>query len=221
MNNQIRILIADDHDLYREGIKGFFKDNELYRIIGEASNGEELVRKAKTLDPHIILTDLRMPLLEGSLAIERITKWSPAIKCIVLTNYENDVSIIEALEAGAMGYITKNMPKAELFTALDQICQGYPYYCRTTNTRMIRLLNRSSFNPYKKELSVGFSDLELKIIQFICTEKTNLEIATTLFLSRRTVENYRAQIYKKMEVKTSAGVAIYALKHDLFSIDKQ
>lgn len=143
MDNQIRILIADDHELYLEGIKGFFSDNEMYHIVGEASNGEELVKKAKTLDPQIILTDLRMPLLEGSIAIEKIIQWNPSIKCVVLTNYENDVSIIEALEAGAIGYITKNMPKSELFTALDQVCKGYPYYCRTTNTKMIRLLGRS------------------------------------------------------------------------------
>ncbi|MBW0178992.1 response regulator transcription factor [Sediminibacterium sp.] len=220
MDNQIRILIADDHELYLEGIKGFFSDNEMYHIVGEASNGEELVKKAKTLDPQIILTDLRMPLLEGSIAIEKIIQWNPSIKCVVLTNYENDVSIIEALEAGAIGYITKNMPKAELFTALDQVCKGYPYYCRTTNTKMIRLLGRSHFNPYKHKQSINFSELELKIIHMICHEKTNQEIAEMLFLSRRTIENNRALIYKKMQVRTSAGVAIYALKQGLFSFNE-
>ncbi len=220
MDSQIRILIADDHELYLEGIKGFFRNNEVYHIVGEASNGEELVRKAKLLDPHVILTDLRMPLLEGSLAIEKIIQWKPSIKCVVLTNYENDVSIIEALEAGAIGYITKNMPKSELFTALEQVCKGYPYYCRTTNTKMIRLLGRSHFNPYKYDQSIIFSDLELKIIHLICLEKTNDEIAKILFLSRRTIENNRALIYKKMQVRTSAGVAIYALKQGLFSFDE-
>jgi len=220
MDSQIRILIADDHELYLEGIKGFFSNNEVYQIVGEASNGEELVKKAKALDPHVILTDLRMPLLEGSVAIEKIIQWKTSVKCIVLTNYENDVSIIEALEAGAIGYITKNMPKSELFTALEQVCKGYPYYCRTTNTKMIRLLGRSHFNPYKYDRSIVFSDLELKIIHMICLEKTNEEIAKLLFLSRRTIENNRALIYKKMQVKTSAGVAIYALKQGLFSFDE-
>lgn len=220
MNSQIRILIADDHELYLEGIKGFFKDNEMYCIVGEASNGEELVRKAKSLNPQIILTDLRMPLLEGSVAIEKIIDWNPSVKCVVLTNYENDVSIIEALEAGAIGYITKNMPKAELFTALDQVCKGYPYYCRTTNTKMIRLLGRSHFNPYKHVQTLLFSELELKIIHMICQEKTNEEIANVHCLSRRTIENNRALIYKKMQVKTSAGVAIYALKQGLFSFEE-
>ncbi|MFX6130488.1 response regulator, partial [Acinetobacter baumannii] len=78
-----------------------------------------------------------MPLLDGSSAIHLITKANLSVKCIVLTNYENDMSIIEALEAGAIVYITKNMPKAELFTALDQVSRVYPYYCTTTNTKMI------------------------------------------------------------------------------------
>lgn len=201
-------------------LRVFFKDNEMYCIVGEASNGEELVRKAKSLNPQIILTDLRMPLLEGSVAIEKIIDWNPSVKCVVLTNYENDVSIIEALEAGAIGYITKNMPKAELFTALDQVCKGYPYYCRTTNTKMIRLLGRSHFNPYKHVQTLLFSELELKIIHMICQEKTNEEIANVHCLSRRTIENNRALIYKKMQVKTSAGVAIYALKQGLFSFEE-
>ncbi|MFX5603024.1 response regulator transcription factor, partial [Acinetobacter baumannii] len=81
--------------------------------------------KASDLQPHIVLTDLRMPLLDGSSAIRLISKANLSVKCIVLTNYENDMSIIEALEAGAIGYITKNMPKAELFTALDQVSRGY------------------------------------------------------------------------------------------------
>ena len=217
MDSLIRILIADDHELYLEGIKGFFMGNEIYKIVGEASNGEELIKKAKLLEPHIILTDLRMPLMEGSTAIENIIRWNPTIKCVVLSNYENDICIIEALEAGAVGYITKNMPKSELFTALEQVCKGYPYYCRTTNTKMIRLLGRSHFNPYKNESTIIFSELELKIIHMICQEKTNQEIAQSIFLSRRTVENNRAQIYKKMQVKTSAGVAIYSLKHGIFS----
>jgi DNA-binding NarL/FixJ family response regulator len=206
MKNKIRVLIADDHELYIDGLKGFFKDNAIYTIVGEAYNGQELVDKAADLQPHIVLTDLRMPLLDGSSAIHLITKANLSVKCIVLTNYENDMSIIEALEAGAIGYITKNMPKAELFTALDQVSRGYPYYCTTTNTKMIKLLARSQFNPHKHEKKKTFSE----------REKTNEEIATQLFMSRRTVENNKARLFKRMEVKTSVGMAIYAIKMGLY-----
>jgi DNA-binding NarL/FixJ family response regulator len=216
MKNKIRVLIADDHELYIDGLKGFFNDNPIYTIVGESYNGQELVDKAADLKPHIVLTDLRMPLLDGSSAIYLITKASPAIKCIVLTNYENDMSIIEALEAGAIGYITKNMPKAELFTALDQVSRGYPYYCTTTNTKMIKLLGRSEFNPHKHEKKKTFTDRERQIIHLICKEKTNEEIAAQLFMSKRTVENTKARLFKRMEVKTSVGMAIYAIKMGLF-----
>lgn len=216
MKNKIRVLIADDHELYIDGLKGFFKDNAIYTIVGEAYNGQELVDKAADLQPHIVLTDLRMPLLDGSSAIRLISKANLSVKCIVLTNYENDMSIIEALEAGAIGYITKNMPKAELFTALDQVSRGYPYYCTTTNTKMIKLLARSQFNPHKHEKKKTFSERERQIIRLICEEKTNEEIATQLFMSRRTVENNKARLFKRMEVKTSVGMAIYAIKMGLY-----
>ena len=218
-NHSIKILIADDHELYIDGLKGFFHNNDTYEIIGEAFNGRELVKKALQLKPHIILTDLRMPLLNGSKAITEIIHFLPEVKCVVLTNYENDLFIVEALEAGAKGYITKNMPKKELFKALDQVCRGYPYFCKTTNAKMVRLLGKSRFNPYQKTEVVEFTDQEKKIIQLVCHEKSNREIADELFLSIRTVENNRARIYKKMEVKTSAGVAIYAMKHSLLSFE--
>ncbi|MBX9733357.1 MAG: response regulator transcription factor [Chitinophagaceae bacterium] len=216
MDNRIRILIADDHELYVDGIKGFFKSNQIYAVVGEAFNGEELVRKANELKPHIVLTDLRMPLLDGSKAVAKITKNDESVKCVILTNYENDISIIEALEAGAIGYITKNMPKTELFTALEQVSRGYPYYCTTTNTKMIRLLGRSQFNPHRNEKNKTFSDRERQIIHLICEEKTTEEIAEQLFMSRRTVENNKARIFKRMEVKTSVGMAIYAIKMGLY-----
>lgn len=220
-NYKIKILLADDHEFYLDGLKGFFSGNDQYEIVGEAVNGEELVRKAALLQPHIILTDLRMPLLDGAKAIREISQISPDTNCIVLTNYDNDLSIIEALEAGAKGYITKNMPRKDLFTALDQVSRGYPYYCLTTNTKMVRLLGKSRFDPYRKNLRPNFSETETKIIQLICQEKNNKQISEELSLSLRTVENNRYRIYRKMEVKTSAGVVIYAIKHGLYEIDQQ
>ena len=219
--NKIGILIADDHAFYLDGLKGFFTDNDIYEIIGEAYNGEELIRQFKLLNPHIILTDLRMPLIDGNAAIREIIKINPDAKCIVLTSYDNNMSIIDALEAGAKGYITKNMPREELYNALDQVCRGYPYYCLTTNAKMLRLLGKSQFNPYLKELKIHFSETQRKMISLICEEKNNKEIATDLGLSIRTVENNRFRIYQKMGVKTVAGVVIYAIKHGMYFIDDQ
>lgn len=217
--SKIQVLLADDHELYLDGLRGLLIEQEIYEVVGEAHNGRELVHLAKQLRPQIILTDLRMPMQSGAGAISEIMQSLPDCKCLVLTNYDNDLSIIEALEAGARGYITKNMPKQELFTALDHISRGYPYFCQATSAKMVRLLGRSRYNPFKGTVTPEFSDLEKKIIHLICQEKTNQEISETLFLSIRTIENNRARIYKKMEVRTSAGVAIYAIKHALISVE--
>lgn len=217
--SSIRILLADDHELYLDGLKGLFQTQQVYQVVAEAQNGIELVKMAKLYQPQIVLTDLRMPLLSGAQAINKITLANPTCKCLVLTNYENDLSVIEALEAGASGYITKNMPKQQLFTALDQISRGYPYFCQATNAKMIRLISRSNYNPFSHKCSSRFTDHEKTIIHLICLQKSNQEIADILSLSLRTVENRRARIYQKMSVKTSAGVAIYALKNDLVTMN--
>lgn len=214
----IRILLADDHELYLDGLKGLFQTQPIYQVVAEAHNGVELVALAELYQPQIVLTDLRMPMLSGAQAINKITLARPTCKCLVLTNYENDISVIEALEAGASGYITKNMPKQELFTALAQISRGYPYFCQATNAKMVRLISKSSYNPFSNKKPAWFTDHERTLIYLICLQKSNQEIAQALSLSTRTIENSRARIYKKMNVKTSAGVVIYAFKHNMVSM---
>lgn len=218
-NHKIKILIADDHELYLDGLKGFFAGNEIYEVVGEAANGEELVRLSSLLQPQIILSDLKMPVMSGAAAIQLLLKENPAIKCMVLTSYDNEHSIVEALEAGAIGYITKNMAKKELFESLTQVSRGLPYFCRSTSAKMVRLVSRSHFNPYIKEKQLLFSETEKKIIHLICEDKSNQEISERLFMSIRTVENNRSRILKKMNVKTAAGVAIYAIKHGMYLLD--
>jgi len=215
-SHSIKLLIADDHEIYLDGLNRHLSGNGIYEVVGLVQNGEELVQKALELHPHIILTDLRMPLLDGPTAIRNILNTLPDINCIILTSYENELSIIDALEAGAKGYITKNMPKKDLFTALDQVSKGYPYYCLTTSTKMIRLIGHSKFNPYSDFKKVEFSLIEKKIIQLICEEKDNKQIAEQLYMSVRTIENNRSRILKKINVKTTAGIAIYAIKNGLY-----
>lgn len=215
----IRILLADDHELYLDGLKGFFQTQSVYQVVAAAHNGAELVALAELHQPQIVLTDLRMPTLSGAEAIHQITLASPTCKCLVLTNYENNSSVIEALEAGASGYITKDMPKQELFTALDQVSRGYPYFCHSTNTKMVRLLSRSNYNPFSNKKPARFSDHERTLIYLICHQNSNQEIAQSLSLSTRTIENSRSRIFNKMRVRTPAGVVVYALKHNMISLD--
>lgn len=219
-HGKIKVIIADDHDIYLDGLKHYFEHSPTYELVGEARNGEELLRKTKLLQPNLVITDLKMPLVDGPTAIREIIKFNPAIRCIVLTSYENELSIIDALEAGARGYLTKNMPKEELFDALDLIRRGYPYYCRTTSTKMVRMIGRSQFNPYRDQPAIHFTDNEKKLIRLVCEEYDNKAIAEKLSMSVRTVEKTRSRIFKKIGAKTTAGIAIYAIKNALYFVDE-
>lgn len=213
---RIKIIIADDHEIFREGLACTIQDNPNCKILASCVDGSQLVNAAKKLLPDIVLTDLKMPILSGVDAIRRIHKSNPEIACLALSTFDNEFMIVEALEAGAMGYITKNMPKKELFEAIDSVNRGIPYYCRTTSQKLSRMIGSSFFNPYSQDKKGLFNDIEKTIIRLICEDKNCKEISDILVMSLRTVENHRSRIFKKMDVQTTAGVAIYAVKHALY-----
>lgn len=209
-------MLADDHELYLDGLKNLFKNQQRYNIVGTARNGKDLIQLAESLHPQILLTDLRMPVVDGTSAIRKLKEKIPALQCLVLTGYDNEHYLLDALEAGAMGYINKQMPKELLFEALDQVSRGLPYFCNSTTKKMIKLMSKSAYNPFKKEVSDKFSTTERNIILLLCEELSNQEIANRLYLSSRTVENNRSRILKKMGVKSTVGIAIYAIKHGMY-----
>lgn len=214
--SRIKIIIADDHEIFRDGLAYTIQDNPNCEILASCIDGNQLVENTKKLLPDIVLTDLKMPILSGVDAIRAIHKEHPEISCLALSTFDNEYMIVEALEAGAMGYITKNMPKKELFQAIESVHRSIPYYCRTTSQKLARMIGSSFFNPYSHDKKGLFTDVEKAIIRLICDDKSCKEIADILVMSLRTVENNRSKIFKKMNVQTTAGVAIYALKHALY-----
>ncbi|MBL0883464.1 MAG: response regulator transcription factor [Chitinophagaceae bacterium] len=213
---RIRVLIADDHDLFRDGLSLLLMNEPTVELVGDAANGKQLVKLAKELNPDIILTDLKMPEIDGIEAIKILKQNDPDIKIITLSSFDSDAMVIDALEAGAMGYIIKNAERGEIIDAIKMVYTGSPYYCKTTSGRLVKLIVRSEFNPYKVDASKLFSDKEKEIIRLICEEKTSKEIGELLFMSSRTVEGHRVKILEKMNVKTTAGIAIYAIKNGIY-----
>jgi DNA-binding NarL/FixJ family response regulator len=213
----IRVLIADDHDIFRDGLSLLLLKEPTIELVGDAANGKQLIQMAKELHPDIVLTDLKMPEMDGIEAIQTIKELYPAIKSIALSSFDSDAMVIDALEAGAMGYIIKNADRGEIVDAIRMVYTGSPYYCKTTSGRLVKLIARSEFNPYKADASKLFSDKEKEIIRLICEEKTSKEIGELLFMSSRTVEGHRVKILEKMNVKTTAGVAIYAIKNGIYN----
>jgi len=214
----IRVVIADDHAIFLYGLRMTLSTDQQITVVGEAGDGRALIALAARVNPDVILTDISMPETDGIEAIKAIRETDNNIRCIVLTTFGNDQLIIDALEAGAIGYINKNAGGEEITEAVKMVYRHIPYYCKATNLKLTRLIAHSTFNPYNIQHQQVFSDRDKQIIQLICQEKTSEEIGKLLFLSKRTVEGCRLKILEKMNVKTTAGLVIYAIKNGLYPL---
>lgn len=212
----IRVIIADDHDIYRDGLQLLLSKNPEIQIVGEADNGEKLVLMAKHHKPDIILTDLRMPLMDGIKAIKEINNFDTTIRIIALSSFDSEQMIVDALEAGALGYIVKNAQKGEIFEAIKTVHTFLPYYCKTTSIRLVKLISQSKFNPHKNQKKDILSQKEKEMIRLICEEKTSKEIGKTLFMSVRTVESWRRKISEKINAKTAVGITLFAIRNSIY-----
>ncbi|CAN5416406.1 response regulator transcription factor [soil metagenome] len=214
----LNVIIADDHPVFRYGLKTMLEKDGAIHVLAEAANGEELLQLIKQFKPHVVLTDMIMPVLIGIEAIRKIKEERDAPPCIALSSFNNEHLIVEALEAGAKGYVIKNAEKGEIAAAVQTVFEGHPYYCKSTTAKVTALLIKSPFNPYAKMTVPFFTEREKEIIRYICQEKTSEEISKLLCIGVRTIENDRTKILEKMNVKTSAGVVIYAIKNFLYHI---
>lgn len=215
MDHHIRLVVADDHELFLDGLCLMLGKSPDIKVIANASNGKELCELAATEHPDIILSDIKMPLMDGVEAARKIIQANPSAKIIALSMFDEDHLVIDMLEAGAKGYLLKNAGKAEILEAIHAVHNGNTYYCRQTTNKLAGMIAKSKYNPYKKKEAVVFTDKETEIIRYICMQLTAQEMADKLFLSRRTIEGYRLKILEKMDVKNTAGVVVYALKHGL------
>lgn len=213
----IKIIIADDHELFRDGLKLMLSKYPEIKIEAEAENGRELVELALALKPDVVLTDIKMPIMDGIEAAKKITAQLPQTGIIGLSMFDEDDLIIDMLEAGAKGYLLKNSDKSEIIDAIVTVYKQDPYYCRNTSRKLTQMIAKSKFNPYSKKEKTEFSEREKEIITLICQEYTNKEIGEKLFISSRTVEGHRVKILEKMDVKNTVGLVVYAIKHDLYT----
>jgi DNA-binding NarL/FixJ family response regulator len=220
MHESIQLIIADDHDVYRDGLKSLLEKYTELEIIGEASNGSDLVALCDKQLPDVILTDIMMPRMDGIEATTLITKKHPTVRVVALSMFNQDNLILDMLNAGAMGYLIKNAHKSEIIDAIHSVYKGQPYYCKSTSMKLARVIGHQ-MNASKVNNKIFFSQKEQDIIRLICEEKTSKEIADLLHLSSRTVEEYRLRIKEKMEVKGTTGIVIYAIQNDLFKVPEK
>jgi DNA-binding NarL/FixJ family response regulator len=214
----IRIVIADDHEIFREGFKLLLRNQQVIELVGEADNGRELLAIVANHQPDVVITDIKMPGIDGIEACKKIKREFPNIQVIALSMFNEDSLIMDMLEAGAKGYLLKNTNKEELIKAVQAVYEGSNYYSLATSNRLANMIAESKYNPYRNQPVKKLTPREKEIIQLICQQFSSKEIAATLGLSLRTIEDYREKIQKKIEARNSIGIVLYAIKHELYVV---
>lgn len=215
MNYDIRLVVADDHEIFLDGLALMLSRQENITLVGQASDGRELLEIVEKENPDVVMTDIKMPRMDGISATRQIIHTNPDARIIALSMFDEEDQIVEMLEAGAKGYLLKNADKLEILEAIASVYEDRTYYCKSTSAKLASMIARSKFNPYKQRERVTFTDREQEIIQLICQQLTAQQIGDKIFLSKRTVEGYRTRILDKMNVRNTAGVVMYALKNNL------
>ena len=213
MTVPIRLLIADDHPVVRDGLSGMFAPDPDFEVVGEASDGAEAIRLAQALKPDVILMDLRMPGMDGVAAITEIARQAIPVRVLVLTTYDTDSYVLPAIEAGATGYLLKDAPRAELLRAVRAAAEGQGVLSPSVATRLMTRVR----TPAPELLS----QRELEVLELVAAGTTNRDAAVRLFISEATVKTHLLHIYAKLGVTDRAAAVAEAYNRGLLTPGKQ
>ena len=214
--DKVKVLIVDDHPVMRDGIRAFLVAQDDIEIVGEASDGKEAIEKARELRPDVVVMDIAMPEMDGLEATRRIRKKNPAIRVIILTQYDNKEYVLSAVKAGAAGYLPKRALGSELVSAIRAVHQGDSFlYPSAALTLIEGYLQRSEEEaPYDR-----LTDREREILRLIAEGHSSREVADTLSISLKTVSNHRAKIMEKLDIHNRTEIIRYAIGKGLISMD--
>lgn len=210
--NSLNVIIADDHVLFRAGVKTALSLKKDIRIIGEADNGQQLLHLLKHLEPDVILLDIQMPVMDGITTLPEIRKLYPGIKIIMLTMHNDHSMISRLMELGANAYLTKNSDSEVIYEAIKTCYSNEYYFNDLTNKALLDGLRTRRSNESATPAEVKLSEKEKQILKLMCDEKSTKEIADLVDLSPRTVEAIRDKLKTKTGVKSMAGLVMYAVK---------
>ena len=211
MERPIRMLIADDHEIVREGLRTFLSEEPDIEVLGEAVNGAEAVTLAARLHPDVVLMDLLMPEMDGIAATRRLLEVSPSSQVLVLTSFSENHKVREAIQAGAIGYLLKDVLRTELLQAIRAAAQGQP----TLHPEAQRQLMRQVVAPPETSPFEGLTERERDVLRCIAQGQSNKEIAACLHLTEGTVKGYVSAILLNLDVADRTQAALYAVRHSL------
>ena len=216
MSEKIRVLLCDDHTLFREGITAILKDERSIEIVGEADNGRDAVSKAQELRPDVVLMDIAMPDLSGFEATRRILQASKKVKVLILTMYEEEEVITRCLNAGAAGYVLKDAPRAHLVHAIDVVNKGGQYLSSRALKKVVKEYVKGA-----QSTATGYerlSDREREVLKLLADGLSLKEIAVRLVLSVKTVDAHKTNLMRKLDLHDRSELIKYAIQRKLIRL---
>lgn len=206
-----RVVLADDHPIFRQGLRTLL-EREGFRVVGEASDGLELVRLVRELSPSIAILDVGMPQLNGIDAAREINKRFPDTLTVLLTMFEDELYVLEALKAGVRGYVLKSQASPDLVNAVNEVLGGSVYLSPGISETVLK----ASLSDYSGRAEV-LTDRERQVLQLIAEGHTTKEIARTLDVGVKTAESHRSKLMRKLDIHETATLVRYAIRHGLIS----
>ena len=211
----VRVLIADDQTLFRSGLAKLLAEDPRITICGQAADGTDAVTKSLALKPEVILMDLKMPGMDGVEATAKIVAAQPETKVLILTTFDTDTFVLQALKAGASGYVLKDAEPAAIASSIMAVLSGERVMAGPVANRVLDMLTGAS-TP--KQFYDGLTGREIEILKLIATGKPNKQIAYTLKISEKTVRNHISHIYEKLEIYDRAQAVLYAVRKALVEL---
>ena len=212
----LRILIADDHDLMRRGLKALVESHPGWQVCDEAYTGRDAVTKAEQLKPDVVILDISMPELNGIEAARSIRKASPTTEILILSAHYSDQLIREILDAGVRGYIIKSDPAADLINALEKLGNHRPFFTSKAAEVMLARFNHSESRPNMRDVVRDrLTAREREIVQLLSEGKSSKEVASFLGISVKTAETHRANIMRKLEIHSVSELVRYAVRNQI------
>jgi len=214
----IQVLLADDHTLFRKGIRNLLEQMQGFEVVGEAANGEEAVKQARELVPDVILMDIKMPVFNGIEATGYILQENPHIGVILVTMFDDYESVFSGMRAGARGYVLKEAEPEELRRAIEAANRGEVILCPIIAKKVMEHFGR---DPQRQQPGLPYDELtarELQVLQLAADGLSNKEIAGKLIISEKTVKNHIANIFSKLQVNDRTQAVLFALRKGLVSM---
>ena len=214
---KVRILLADDHTVMREGLRAALEHQPTFEVVGEAADGSQATNLAASLSPDVVVMDIAMPNLNGVEATRQMVSKHPAISVVILSMYSDETYVMRALKAGARAYLLKDSAFTDLIRAIESVSQGKSYF----SPKISRILAEDYVRALKQKGSVDSYELltarEREILQLLAEGKSNKEVATKLNISLYTVETHRGRILQKLNLHSAAELVLYAVRKGIIS----